>query len=168
VANEEFTEYASAHWRWLVRSAVLLGCTFHEAEDLAQTTLMGCYVSWAKVVRATDQDAYVAKVLINSYRQSRRRHWWGERPTAQLPDVARHADATAAVDGTETVRRALACLTPAHREVVLLRFYMQLTERQTAEALGISPGTVKSRLSRALEQLSASPHLADLRNGGDS
>jgi RNA polymerase sigma-70 factor (sigma-E family) len=167
LADDEFTDYASARWRWLVRSAVLLGCNLHEAEDLAQTTLMRCYVSWAKVVRATNQDAYVAKVLINCHRQSRRRHWWRESPTAQLPDSPHNSDATAVVDGTETVRRALAGLTPAHREVVLLRFYMQLTEGQTAETLGLPKGTVKSRLSRALEQLSTSPHLADLRSGGD-
>jgi RNA polymerase sigma-70 factor (sigma-E family) len=168
VANEGFAEYVSSHWRWLLRSAVLLGCSLHEAEDLAQTTLMRCYLAWPKVVRATNQDAYVAKVLINAYRQSRRRHWWRETPTAELPDAALEHDATVAVDGTETVQRALAGLTSAHREVVLLRFYMQLSERQTAEVLGISPGTVKSRLSRALAQLSTSPHLADLRNGGDS
>jgi RNA polymerase sigma-70 factor (sigma-E family) len=168
VANEGFTEYASSHWRWLVRSAVLLGCALHEAEDLAQTTLMRCYLAWPKVVGAANQDAYVAKVLINAYRQSRRRHWWRERPTAELPDEAQEHDATVAVDGTETVQRALAGMTSAHREVVLLRFYMQLGERQTAEALGVSPGTVKSRLSRALAQHTTSPPLAALRNGGDS
>ncbi|MCW2751709.1 MAG: sigE [Aeromicrobium sp.] len=167
MADIEFSEYASGHWRSLVRSAVLLGSDLHGAEDLAQTALMRCYVSWAKVSKASDRDAYVARVLINVYRQSRRRHWWQERPTAELPETA-EPDATSVVDGTETVRQALAHLSQAHREVVVLRFYNNLSEHQMADALGISPGTVKSRLSRALTHLSVSPELADLHNGGES
>ena len=57
--DEDFSEYASVRWSTLVRSAVLLGCTGPEAEDLVQVTLMRCYVSWGKVRRAADRDAYV-------------------------------------------------------------------------------------------------------------
>lgn len=162
--NREFSEYASSHWRSLVRSAVLLGSDMHEAEDLAQTTLMRCYVSWAKVVRATDRDAYVARVLINVSRQSRRRRWWQERPTAELPDTA-EPDATANVDGTETVRQALAQLSQAHREVVVLRFYHHLSERQMADALGISPGCNVSRLRSAASSCQSTVGVSRRRAG---
>ena len=158
-----FEEYAGARWRTLVRSAVLLGCDLHEAEDLAQATLERCYVKWAQVERAADRDAYVARILINLHRQSRRRRWWREQPTDVLPDVAGD-DPTAVADGSETVRRALTVLTPEHREVVLLRIQLQLSERQAAEALGVPPGTVKSRLSRALARLADDPDLIDLHH----
>ncbi|CAN5560533.1 SigE family RNA polymerase sigma factor [soil metagenome] len=161
MVQDGFSEYAEARWRTLVRSAVLLGCDLHEAEDLAQATLLRCYVKWAQVERAADRDAYVARILVNLHRQSRRRRWWREQPTQVLPEEA-VGDRTGDVDGTETVRLALAGLSVEHREVVLLRVHLQLSERQTADALRIAPGTVKSRLSRALARLAGDPDLIDL------
>jgi RNA polymerase sigma factor (sigma-70 family) len=61
--------------------------------------------------------------------------------------------------------RALGRLSQPLREAVVLRYFTQLSERETAEVLGIAPGTVKSRLSRALAQLSADSHIIDLTNG---
>ena len=160
----EFAAYAGARWPALVRSAVLLGCPLAEAEDLAQTTLMRCYVAWQKVRRANDRDAYVYRILVNCHRDSHRRHWWAEKPAAEVPDHP-DPDATAQVDLADAVARALARLSTPNREAVVLRYYAHLSEQQIAEALGIAPGTVKSRLSRALAQLSADADLADL-NGG--
>jgi len=157
--DAEFSAYASARWGSLVRSAVFLGCSTHEAQDLAQTTLMRCYAQWAKVARAEDRDAYVYRVLLNCHRDSRRRRWWGERPTEVLPD-RQSADGTDAIDVADAVRRALANLSKPNREVVVLRYFVHLSEQQTARVLDIAPGTVKSRLSRALAQLALDPHLA--------
>lgn len=165
--DEDFSAYASARWPALVRSAVLLGCSLQEAEDLAQTTLMRCYVSWATVAKADDQDAYVFRVLVNCRHDSRRRRWWGEKPYAEVPEQA-EADATTKVDVADAVGRALACLSEAHRDVVVLRYYARLSERQIAEALSIAPGTVKSRLSRALTQLATDTGVADLHGGSHS
>lgn len=83
-ADGDFSGYVSARWSTLVRSAVLLGCTVDEAHDLTQTTLLRCYTAWSKVCKADDRDAYVYWVLLNSYRDSRRRRWWGEQPTADF------------------------------------------------------------------------------------
>ncbi|WP_229706955.1 SigE family RNA polymerase sigma factor [Nocardioides deserti] len=160
--DEDFSAYADARWSNLVRSAVVLGCTLDEAHDLAQTTLLRCYTSWSRVRRADDRDAYVYRILLNCHRDSRRRHWWGERPTDTLPEQVT-ADPTGDVDAADAVRRALADLSPAHREVVVLRHLAQLSEQQTATVLGVAPGTVKSRLARALDQLARSPHLAEGR-----
>lgn len=160
--DEDFSAYAAARWGNLVRSAVVLGCTLDEAPDLVQTTLLRCYTSWAKVQRADNRDAYVYKVLLNCHRDSRRRRWWGERPTEELPDDGT-PDSTARIDAADAVRRALADLSKANREVVVLRYLAHLSEQQTAEILRISPGTVKSRLSRALAQLAQSPHLTEGR-----
>jgi RNA polymerase sigma factor (sigma-70 family) len=125
---------------------------------------MRCYVSWAKVTKADDRDAYVYRILVNAYHDSRRRRWWGEKPAAVMPEQV-EADATTRVDATDAVGRALARLTQAHREVVVLRYYAHLNDQQIAEALNIAPGTVKSRLSRALTHLSADANLSDLCRG---
>ena len=163
--DSDFADYASARWHTLLRSAVLLGCSLSEAEDLAQTTLMRCYVSWSKVARATNRDAYVSRVMINAHRDGHRRRWRSERPVADVPDVPID-DETTTSDGVDAVRRALSGLGARHREVVVLRYYLQLSERETATALNIAPGTVKSRLSRALDQLSTAEDLAFYREGG--
>lgn len=162
--REDFSAYVAARWTTLVRSAVFLGCHLEEAQDLVQTTLMKSYVAWAKVSRADDRDGYVYRVLLNALRDSRRRRWWGERPTADLPEPHTQ-DETADIDIADAVHRALGGLDPAFREVVVLRYFANLGEQQTATALRIPVGTVKSRLSRALRQLADDDHLADLREG---
>lgn len=150
--DDDFTAFAAARWPRLLRSAVFLGCSATEAEDLAQATLLRCYLAWPKVERATNRDAYVSTVLVNGFRESRRRRWWGERPTSDLPEHST-PDHSHDVAETDAVRRALADLTASQREVVVLRYYASLSERETADALGIPPGTVKSRLSTALAHL---------------
>jgi RNA polymerase sigma-70 factor (sigma-E family) len=163
--DEDFTAYMAACWPRLVRSAVLLGCSPQEAEDLAQTALSRCYVSWAKVAAANDRDAYVYRVLVNCHTDSRRRRWWGERPSDEATTRTDSLDATARNAVTDAVERALGALSTDHRAVIVLRFYADLSEQQTAEVLGVARGTVKSRLSRALAQLSLSDHLTDTDAG---
>lgn len=162
--DDEYTEYARARWSALVHSAMLLGAGKAEAEDLAQTTLVRCYLGWTKVSRATNRDAYVSRMLLNAFRASRRRRWWQEKPTEHLPDGG-DPDRTAEVDGADAVARALGGLSQPQREVVVLRFYLHLGELEISDVLGIAPGTVKSRLSRALDRLSTDTNLADLDGG---
>lgn len=165
--DEDFSEYVSVRWTALTRSAVLLGCTSHEAEDLVQNTLTACYASWDKVIKARERDAYVYRVLVNMHAKSRRRRWWGELPTDALPEDA-VADTTRQVEEGHAIRVALNALSPANRAAVVLRYYGQLSESEIAEALGVAPGTVKSRLNRALAQLSSDPNVTDLETEGTS
>jgi RNA polymerase sigma-70 factor (sigma-E family) len=162
----EFSEWAAGTWQRLLRAAVLLGCTLSEAEDVAQATLVRCYAKWPLVRRADNRTAYAATVLLNVHREAQRKRSAGERPVAVVPDAAGpdEAERVAAVDA---VRRALGDLTPGHREVVLLRFYLQLSEREIAEACRVPQGTVKSRLSRAIAQLGGSVELAAFKGEGD-
>lgn len=160
--DEDFTSYVSVRWPALVRSAVLLGCSTHEAEDLAQTALARCYVSWSKVTSADDKDAYVYRVLVNCRNDGRRRRWSGEWPSERVPEHQDGVDREAQVDVADAVDRALGGLSEQLRVVVVLRFYAHLSEAQTATVLGIPRGTVKSRLSRALVELSANKHFAEL------
>jgi RNA polymerase sigma-70 factor (sigma-E family) len=160
--DDDFTAYVASRWARLVRSAVLLGCSPTEAEDVVQSALERCLRHWGRVHRADDRDAYVHRVLINTFTSSRRRRWTGERPTADPPDRSQ-PDATAAVDEADAVLRALGRLGADQRATVVLRYYAHLSEQQIATALGIAPGTVKSRLARALKVLAADPALGDLR-----
>jgi RNA polymerase sigma-70 factor (sigma-E family) len=148
----EFDQYVAARRVALVRSAVLLGCPRPDAEDIVQTALLKCFRSWRRVQRADQPDAYVYRVLVNTLRDARARRWNGELPTEVLPDrPTEPADPTTGL----SVRRALAAMSPQHREVLVLRYYADLSERETADALGLPPGTVKSRTARALAALSA-------------
>lgn len=166
--DEDYAAYVDARWAALVRAAALLGCSPVDAEDIVQATLVRCYVSWAKVSGAADRDAYVYRMLVNALSTNRRRRWWAERPTAELPNDPDPTDDFDQADMTDGIRRALARLTMEFRAVVVLRYYADLTERQTADVLGIAVGTVKSRMSRALAQLATDPHLSDLPGGTPS
>lgn len=152
----DFSEYVAARRTGLVRSAVLLGCPQPDAEDVVQTALLRCLRSWRRVQRADQPDAYVYRVLVNTLTDARNRRWNGELPTETLPDrPGAHEDATVGL----AVRRALAAMSREHREVLVLRYYADLSERETADVLRIPPGTVKSRTSRALAALAADQSL---------
>lgn len=157
-SDEDFTSYMAARWPSLVRALVTLGCERHEAEDVAQTALARCYASWERVRQADDLDAYVFRTVLNVWNKSRRRRWWSERPTETLPERVDPVDRDL-TDSRMAIERALGRLTPEHRAVLTLRFVADLSERQTAEALRIPVGTVKSRTARAIEQI----HHRDLR-----
>lgn len=159
--DNEFAEYAAARWRALVHAGMGLGCSLADVEDLAQDTLVVVHRTWAQVRAAQHPDAYVSTILLNRFRSSRRRRWWGERPTEHVPDRVR-ADDTSEVPVRDAVARALSVLTPRHREVLVLRYFLDLTEAETAHVLGIPLGTVKSRHARALATLAGNGHLQDL------
>jgi RNA polymerase sigma-70 factor (sigma-E family) len=147
--DEDFSAYVAARWASLVRVGVYLGCTPVEAEDLVQSTLLRCYRSWSRVRRADRVDAYVHRALVTTLAKSRRRLWRGEVPTEQVPDSPSY-DGVAASDARADLQRALSRLSPDHRAVLVLRFVGDLSEQQTADALDVPLGTVKSRVARAL------------------
>ena len=152
----DFAEYVAVRRQALVRSAVLLGCGIEDAEDLVQVTLAKCFKSWRRVSRAESPDAYVYRILVNAFRDDRARRWHGELPSADLPQLpVPDVDLAAGL----AVRRALMALSKEHREVLVLRFYSDLSERETADVLDVPAGTVKSRTARALSALSADQNI---------
>lgn len=154
----DFEEYVAARRPRLVRTVVLLGCPERDSEDIVQSALAKCLRSWRRVSRADNPDAYVNRVLVNTLRDARARRWNGEFPTETLPeDTADPIDLEGLV-----VRRALGTLSAEHREVLVLRFFADLSERQTAEAIHVAPGTVKSRTARAIAALSEHADIAGL------
>ncbi|KRB78585.1 hypothetical protein ASE01_04835 [Nocardioides sp. Root190] len=151
----DFSTYVAQRRPRLVRTVVLLGCPAADAEDIVQSALLKCYRSWRRVSAADEPDAYVHRVLVTTLYDARKRRWNGELPTDDLPEgvgVEVAGVEAAWVEGV-AVRRALATMSPDHREVLVLRYFADLGERETARVLGVAPGTVKSRTSRALQAL---------------
>lgn len=160
--DEEYTAFVTGRWARLVRTGTLMGCGTHEAEDLAQAALVKCYIYWSKVRAADDQDAYVYRILVNTFRSARRRASRHETPLGPWFEGESPRDEFSQVDIAASVDRALSALSMDARKVVVLRYFADLSERQTAEVLQIPTGTVKSRLSRALAQLAADRNLIDV------
>lgn len=160
-----FREYVVARSPALTRAAWLLTGDEAAAEDLVQSALVRMWSRWTGLERDGSVDAYVRRVLVTTYINGWRRRWRGEVPTEVLPDGPAATDAHAATDLRLSVRRALAELPPRQRAVVVLRYFEDLTEAQTADALGCSLGTVKSQTARALARLRIHPWLAPARSG---
>lgn len=146
-----FEEFVAARGQALQRTSYLLTGDWGLAEDLLQTALARAYPRWDRIV-ADDPEAYLRRVLVNTWSSWWRRRWRGEVPTEQLRDRPM-PDEYAAADRRDAVRAALARLPRRQRAVVVLRFHEDMTEAQTAAVLGISVGTVKSQAAKALAKL---------------
>jgi RNA polymerase sigma-70 factor (sigma-E family) len=152
-----FEGFVAARSGPLFGTALLLTGDRHLAEDLLQTSLAKAWVAWSRITG--DPEAYVRRILVNTYVSMWRRRWNGETPTETLPD-----DATA--EGPEhaarhDLRLAVRRLPKRQRAVVVLRYFEDLTEREVADLLGCSVGTVKSQASRALAKLAADTALRE-------
>lgn len=155
-AEQAFTEYVGARPAALVRTAYLLTGDAHDAEDLVQAALIKAVPKWGRI--ADNPEPYVRAILARESVNRWRRRRWREISARDLP-VRSHLDVDVA--DRESLRGALAALAPRQRAVIVLRYYEDMTERQTAEALGISVGTVKSQCRDALARLRAG-ELADV------
>lgn len=152
--DAEFTAFMADAGPGLLRTAWLLVGDAHRAEELVQQALVRTYGAWARV-SGGDPAAYTRRTLVNLRTDTwRRRRREVLTAPAELPEDA-VASGTGAVHDRDTLVRALARLTPRQRRVVVLRHLVGLTEREVAEDLGISTGTVKSTSSRALAALRA-------------
>lgn len=156
--DDGFGAFVAARGDALWRSAWLLTGDHQLAEDLVQTALAKSFRAYDRV-GANGFEAYVRRVLFTTYVSWWRRKWNGERPTAELPETAAGSTDAAHADTRGDLVAALADLPRGQRAVVVLRYFEDLTERQTADLLGISLGTVKSQCSRALTALRSSPRL---------
>ena len=149
---EEFVAGSSAYLFTLAR--LLTGGHQAEAEDLLQSAYERTYRHWKRVCRREDPERYVRQALINAsvdrWRRLRRRPEEPMRFPGGEPPVADHA---AEIADRDLLLRGLAALPVGQRAVLVLRYFEDLTEAQTAEALNCSVGTVKSQAARALARL---------------
>lgn len=159
--DEEFTAFVRARSGSLLQTATFLCANADQAQDLLQVTLTKIYLAWPAARRA-DPYAYTRRVLVNSNIDRWRRRRWREQPHG---DQGLHRDAPLPTDPHQQVvdravlLTALEALTARERAVVVLRFYEDLSERETAEVLQVSVGTIKSTTSRALVKLRLHPDL---------
>jgi len=161
-ADAEFTEFMLGCWPRLVRLGYVLTGDRGLAEDVAQTALARAYASWPRVIRAGDPEAYVRKIIINSSRDRFRRRRVSELLTGSPPEPpGDRGGGLAWLEDRSILLAALMSLPVGQRAAVVLRYWMDLTETETAAVLGCSVGNVKSQASRALAKLRLSPDLAD-------
>jgi RNA polymerase sigma-70 factor (sigma-E family) len=159
--DADFTAYLAARQPSVLRTAYLLTGNRHDAEDLTQTAFAKLYLSWDKVRDRGSIDGYLRRILVNEHNSLWRRGW-KKREVVRDHTTIDHPTEDTYDDGSP-LWEAVQTLPRKARAVVVLRYYEQLSELETAETLGISVGTVKSQASRALANLRTSATHLDPR-----
>lgn len=179
-SDESFVRFVDERSPQLLRVARQLTGNADEARDLVQTALERAYRRWDSIERSDgDGYGYVRQILVNAHTDAhrgrvrwRRRAGEREEREAAVSDGERHwvspagASPEARVVNRETLRRELGRLTARERAAVILRFGEDLSEADVATHLGVSVGTVKSTVSRALAKLRVEQH--EMAMGGGS
>ena len=160
----DFDAFVAASSPRLLRTAYLLTHNWASAEDLLQSALAKSWFAWGRV--DGNPEPYVRTIMVTTYVSWWRRRWHGELPSASLPEQPVR-DQMVQADDRADLWVALGRLPPRQRAVVVLRFYEDLTEADTAAALGVSVGTVKSQTSKALARLRIDETLLPALNGDD-
>lgn len=150
----DFDAFVSARYHRLVRAARLIGPDPGQAEDLVQSALIRTLTHWSSLRDPAAAWSYTHTTLVRLAQRSARRRWWGEQAVAHLPEDAAR-DELADRDDGDAVRRALARLPIDQRVVLVLRYFLDLSEAETAATLGYAVGTVKSRANRGIAALRA-------------
>lgn len=147
-----FADFVTARYPALVRHGVLLTGDHGHGEDLAQEALVKAYRAWDRLHPHGAPEAYVRQVMVRAAWRAGRRLWRREVPAAELPEIIA-ADPRDQRDTAAVVLAALRALPARQRVVLVLRYWGGLSEQEIADQLGCSPGTVKSRASRAIATL---------------
>ncbi|MEU4823935.1 SigE family RNA polymerase sigma factor [Actinomadura citrea] len=151
--DESFVEFVAARGDALLRTAALMCGARQDAEDILQTALEKAYRQWGRLEAGSDPEPYVRRILVNLV-ISRSRRWkvLREIHMARLPETPAESP-NHSVELRGTLMDELRKLGPRQRAVLVLRFWEDLSEAETAQALGCSVGTVKSQASRGLARL---------------
>lgn len=142
----DFEEFVIARRGALLRTAYLLTGKHHDAEDLVQSALIKVVPKWGRI--KDHPEPYVRQVLARESVSRWRGRRWREVTTDVVPEATHH-DSTDRISLLEDLRG----LSPRQRAVLVLRYFDDLTEADTAAALGISVGAVKSYAREALARL---------------
>jgi RNA polymerase sigma-70 factor (sigma-E family) len=150
-ADREFTAFAESAAPRLRRTAVLMCRDWHFAQDLTQITLAKMYVSWRRIWRTANLEAYSRRVLMNAVFDQKRRRSDTEVVLAELPERVVYGDGGAEL--RVTLVDALATLPVRDRAIVVLRYWEDHSVETVADLLGVSTAVVKTQSSRALARL---------------
>lgn len=152
-SDEAFREFVLNESAGLLRTGWMLTGDRALAEDLLQTALAKTWPHWARISRDGTTTAYVRTAMVRTYASWSGRRWTGELPSEELPERPAEDRAFGAADERDRLTRALAELPRRQRAVIVMRYYLDMSEQQAAEALGCSVGTVKTQAARGLTRL---------------
>ncbi len=153
----DFVEFVQARQHALLRFAYLLTSDHHTAEDLVQTALAKTYLTWDRLRDRGAIDAYVRRIIVNENTSMWRRAWRrNERSAEYLPEQVDAPRAGTDAETRDAMWQVVQTLPAKQRAAVVLRYYEDLTEADTAAVLGCSIGNVKSQTSRAIAAMRAS------------
>lgn len=147
-----FTEFMTARSASLFRTAYLIVGDHQLAQDLLQESLVKTYLAWPRLRDVGKAEAYTRRTIVTTAISWRRRRSFHERPTAHLPEPEA-PDPGDAVTSHTSMMTQLRALPPRQRAAVVLRYYEDLSEAQTAEVMGCSVGAVKSQTHAGLARL---------------
>ena len=150
--DADFREFVRTRGRALLQSAYLLTGNLADAEDLVQSALAKTFQAWNRIEDHKALDGYVRRAIINTHISWWRRRRVDEYPTAEVPDQP-VADTSGNRELHDTLQRAIDRLPQRMRAAVVLRYFEDMTEAEVADVLGVSQGTVKSTVSRAVAKL---------------
>jgi RNA polymerase sigma-70 factor (sigma-E family) len=148
----DFDEFVHTRGRSLLHSAYLLTGNLADAEDLVQSALTKTYQAWDRIEDRKALDGYVRRAMVNTHISWWRRRKVDEYPTDDVPDRP-VADSAVSSEQHDALRRAIERLPHRMRAAVVLRFFEDMSEAEVAQVLGVSQGTVKSTVSRAVAKL---------------
>ncbi len=147
-----FSELVAARSPALLGTAYLMVGDRQLAQDLLQEALVKAYVAWPRLRDPAKAEAYVRRTMVTTAISWKRRRSFHERPVERIPD-ARDADETERLATQDMLWEQVRSLPLRQRAALVLRYYEELSEAETAELLGCSVGTVKSQVSAALHKL---------------
>jgi RNA polymerase sigma-70 factor (sigma-E family) len=147
-----FSEFVEARSGSLFRTAYLMVGDHQLAQDLLQEALVKTLVAWPRLRDRDNVEAYTRRIVVTTSISWRRRRSFHERPSDTLPEPVGNDPAEEMVTH-DAVVAALLTVPPRQRAAIVLRYYQDLTEAQTAEVLGCSVGAVKSQVAAGLKRL---------------
>ena len=150
--DAEFTDFVAEHGRQLLRTACLVTGDAHLGEDLLQTALAKAYGSWTKVSAADHPVAYVRRMMINAHLSWVRRLTNTEQVIETIPELG-SGDLQSAHADSDEMRQALRRLSTRVRTALVLRYFEDLSEADTAALMGCSRSTVNNHVTRGLAAL---------------
>ncbi|MBA2559431.1 MAG: SigE family RNA polymerase sigma factor [Propionibacteriales bacterium] len=147
-----FSEFVEARSSSLFRTAYLMVGDHQLAQDLLQEALVKTLIAWPRLRDRANVEAYTRRIVVTTSISWRRRRSFHERPTGTLPETV-DPDPVNAVVTHDVVIAALLTVPPRQRAAIVLRYYQDLTEAQTADVMGCSVGAVKSQVAAGLKRL---------------
>lgn len=148
--QEDFEEFVAGRSPALLRTAYLLTGHAEDAEDLLQRALIKTVPAWSRIYG--NPEDYVRRVLVRENISRWRRRRWREVSVSEVPDTQRDGPG---VEDRLVLAAALTQLAPRQRAVIVLRYFEDRSEVETARLLGVSVGTVKSQHRDAVRRLRA-------------